>query len=476
MTHAAAGAGSASGALPIRLLVAEDEEHLGTILEHFLRGRGYVVTMCRDGESALRALRGGGFDVALVDIVMPGMDGLEVLRHLAAEPEPPQVIIITGNGTIDTAITAIRLGAYDYIAKPYRMAEIDVVVRRAWEKRELIRSTAMLQGRVAPLPARVETVVPAMQAAVLAVEGAADGVAVVVLRGEPGAGKSHLARLLHARSPSRAPAALVEVTAAACARSGQPAGALLFGAMGGAAPAAPGAAPPSGGAPATPGALSIAERGTVVVDAWVLEAEARRALEAALARGAAPHVADAAPPLHARIVVCERPGMPRLAVPPGSVAVDVPPLRDRAADVPALALALLGETGERAVDGAAAGAVDRVVDGDGLAALAAYAWPGNVRELRAVLVRGAALAGGGMLRGADLRLALASGAPHGAPGGALAELERAQIEAMLLRCNWHQGRAAAALGISTKTLYRKMRAYGFARPRTRGRRTPGAPG
>src|SRR5690606_20097037 len=95
------------------------------------------------------------FDVALLDIVMPGLDGLEVLRLVRDEPSPPEVIIITGNATVETAIGAMRLGAYDYLAKPYRMAEIDVLVRRAWERRELARENARLEKRLAsvdPLP------------------------------------------------------------------------------------------------------------------------------------------------------------------------------------------------------------------------------------------------------------------------------------------------------------------------------------
>src|SRR5687768_6429484 len=119
----------------IKVLIAEDEEHLGNILQHFLTGRGYQVTTTRDGRSALQAIRAEAYDVALLDIIMPEMDGLEVLRHVREEPSPPEVIIITGNGTIETAITAMKLGAYDYLSKPYRMAEIDVLVRRAWEKR-----------------------------------------------------------------------------------------------------------------------------------------------------------------------------------------------------------------------------------------------------------------------------------------------------------------------------------------------------
>ena len=97
----------------IRILVAEDEENLAQILCTFLRGRGHYVVCVGDGKAALQAVRDEAFDVALVDIVMPEMDGLETLKYLRAEPDPPQVIIITGNGTVETAINAMKLGAYD---------------------------------------------------------------------------------------------------------------------------------------------------------------------------------------------------------------------------------------------------------------------------------------------------------------------------------------------------------------------------
>ncbi|HEY7860433.1 MAG TPA: response regulator, partial [Gemmatimonadaceae bacterium] len=106
----------------IKVLIAEDEAHLGSILQKFLEGRGYQVVVHSDGRSALDALRAEAFDVALLDIVMPEMDGLEVLRQIREELSPPEVIIITGNGTIETAISAMKLGAYDYLSKPYRMA------------------------------------------------------------------------------------------------------------------------------------------------------------------------------------------------------------------------------------------------------------------------------------------------------------------------------------------------------------------
>jgi len=136
-----------SGA-PVHILLAEDEEHLGAILESFLQGRGHRVHRVADGAAALAALRTTDFDVALLDVMMPELDGLDVLRGLAALADPPEAIVMTGNGTADVALAALQLGAYDYLPKPYRMAEVDLLVRRAAEKRCLRREVAELRARL----------------------------------------------------------------------------------------------------------------------------------------------------------------------------------------------------------------------------------------------------------------------------------------------------------------------------------------
>jgi DNA-binding response OmpR family regulator len=136
-----------------RVLVAEDEEHLGILVVQFLRGRGLDVTLERDGTAAAARLAAEPFDVAVVDVQMPGLDGLAVLARALALPRPPEVIVATGNGAAEAAVAALRGGAYDAVAKPYRMAEVELRVRRAAAARRLRDEVEALRAEVARLRA-----------------------------------------------------------------------------------------------------------------------------------------------------------------------------------------------------------------------------------------------------------------------------------------------------------------------------------
>jgi DNA-binding NtrC family response regulator len=135
----------------LRVLVAEDEEHLGVLVAQFLRGRGLDVALERDGVAAVARLTAEPFDVAVVDVQMPGLDGLAVLERARQLPRAPEVIVATGNGAVEAVMAALRGGAYDAVAKPYRMAEVELLVRRAAEKRRLLDEVEALRAEVARL-------------------------------------------------------------------------------------------------------------------------------------------------------------------------------------------------------------------------------------------------------------------------------------------------------------------------------------
>ena len=446
----------------IKVLIAEDEEHLGTILEQFLVGRGYQVTVTRDGKAALAALRSEAYDVALLDIVMPELDGLEVLRSIREEPSHPEVIIITGNGTIETAITAIRLGAYDYLSKPYRMAEIDVLVRRAWERRQLTRENALLHKRLSRVDGvpEIMTQYAPMEAVLQLVGRVAKSDSPVLISGESGTGKELIARALH-RLSERQAGPLVDINCEAIAD-----GLIeteLFGYEKGAF---------VGAETRKLGLFELAGGGTLFMDEiGGLEPKTQGKLLRALEQGSFFRVGGTQKvEVNARIVTATNKDLSS-AVADGrfrsdlfyrvnTISIVLPPLRERAVDIPLLANGFLAHFG---------GLHPPRLSDEAMRALQQYRWPGNVRELRNVIERAVLLANGGVIQPRDLPLTDAhvstKASTNGAEDVSLAELERRHIEGVLSRTNWHQGRAASVLGISSKTLYRKIREYGFHRPR-----------
>jgi DNA-binding NtrC family response regulator len=444
----------------IKVLLAEDEVQLGQILSNFLAGRGYAVRGVTDGRAALDALRAEAYDVALLDIVMPELDGLEVLKQVRTDADPPEIIIITGNGTIETAISAMKLGAYDYLAKPYRMAEIDVLVRRAWEKRRLARENVLLQSRLERTAnaGDIETQYAPLQAVLEMVARVAPSDSPVLVVGESGTGKELVAQMVHRLSGRSGP--FVDVSCAALSE-----GLLeseLFGHERGAFP---------GADERKLGLMELAAGGSLFLDeiselSPKLQGKLLRALDqlSFYRVGGTQKVevdVRVVAATNRDLAACVAEGTFRddLFYRVNTIAVELPPLRDRAVDIPLLAHHFLAQFGGAAPPTLAPDAVDL---------LSRYPWPGNVRELRNVIERAVLLARGPQIHAADVPLHFppAGGRePHAAvPAISLAELERRHIEAVLHETSWHQGKAASALGISSKTLYRKIREYGFRRP------------
>lgn len=446
----------------VRVLIAEDDDMVAGMLQQYLEGRGHRVERCANGRDALRTIRDFAFDVALLDIEMPEMDGLEVLRQAREDPFPPECIIITGHSTIDTAVSAMRFGAYDYLAKPYRLEEIDILVRRAAEKRRMSFDNARMRRRLFRLeaPQAPQSEALSMQAALQAAERAAQSLGSVLVVGEPGTGKSTISRYLHHVSPrsdgphvavncdlldpKRLPAALFSTTFERTE-------------------------PVEGDAVRTVGALEEAAGGTIVFcDVEWLDDATQAVLAESLASGYYRRAGGRARlAVEARAIATTITAMGEQHEIRGDLLqqlsgeiIALPPLRAREADILPIARRYVKESAPRA---------PHELTDEAAAALLAYHWPGNLKELRAVMSRAVTVAPAGIIDVHHLFLPMhADAIVASAEDDSLDAMERRHIQAVLTRVGGHQGRAAERLGISSKTLYRKIREYGVARDESHG--------
>jgi two-component system response regulator HydG len=437
-------------------LVAEDDPEMLALLQQHLADEGYLVVTTNQGTEALHRLRTESFDVILTDLKMPGVDGMEILRAARGAQGDARVILITAFGSIETAIQAIREGAYDYVTKPFRLDEISLLVRKALEDRHLRQENRRLREAVADRYQlhNLLGASPAMQAVFALIRQAAPGDASILITGESGTGKELVARALHHDSP-RAERPFVPVNCAAV-----PAGLLeseLFGHVRGAF---------TGAVATRRGLIREAEGGTLFLDeigdmAPELQAKLLRAIED---RAVRPVGRDETVPVDLRLIAATNKDLVvriqegvfredlyyRLAV----IPIHLPPLRERREDIPLLAEHFL----RRAVT--TSGKPIHGFTPVAMAALLRHPWPGNVRELENVVERAVTLTAGDQVVPEALLLD-ASLAP--APGALLAqaasrptiETLTAEYVALVLReVGGDKAKAAEILGISKRTLYR----------------------
>ncbi|GIW72582.1 MAG: acetoacetate metabolism regulatory protein AtoC [Planctomycetota bacterium] len=456
---------------PLRVLLAEDEPNLRRLLAHELAAVGMSVEAAPRGDEALRLLCERPFDVVVLDLKMPGLHGMEVLREARRAGAGAEVIVLTGHGTIESVVEAMKLGAFDYLTKPCRLDELELLVRRAGARRRArAASLPAPPGSAAPVPpapgplragaAGGELLVlsEGMRRAVQIIDRAAPTDAPVLLEGESGTGKELLARRLHARS-QRASGPLVVINCGAL----QPALLLseLFGHEKGAF---------TGAERRKRGLLELADGGTAFLDEigeLPLEGQVRllRFLQFGELRRLG---SEQTVQVRVRVVAATHRNL-REEMQQGrfredlfyrlhTIHVRVPPLRERPEEIPALL--------ERFLERSPAGR-GRSFEPEAVALLMRYPWPGNVRELENIVERLAILCEGTVItRQAvldhfeGLRL-LGTLEPPPEPGGLLRQMERREIIAALQRHRGNKVKAAAELGIALKTLYNKIKAYGI---------------
>ena len=451
------------------LLVADDDPVARDLLVEVLTREGYRVRAAGGGEDCLRLARAEPCDLALVDLRMPGVDGLSVLKGLVTLQPAPTVVILTAFATMETAIDAIRAGAYDYLSKPFRIDEIKMTVRRALEARRLVDDNRQyrhalherygvdkLVGQSAEMVAIYRLV-----ARVAALD------TTILIQGETGTGKEMVARAIHDASP-RADRPLVVVD---CAALPEPLfESELFGHERGAF---------TGAILSRRGLLETADGSTCFLDeigelSTSLQAKLLRVLqERRFERVGGTTTLEA----DVRLITATNRDLERaitearfredlyyrLAV----FRIHLPPLRERGDDVLVLAdhfVRQLGANMGKLAPGLSREARDLLV---------AHAWPGNIRELQNAIERALILAEGGLISAGHLGIvprpfrdaaSPATPSPDSEPRTevrALAELEKQTIVEALRRSNGNKSRAAAALGLSRTQLLRRVRRFGL---------------
>jgi len=447
-----------------RILVVDDEVNARSALAELLRDQGFDVETAADAFKALGKFESFAPQVVVTDLKMPGMDGVELVKKLRAEAEPPAVVVMTAFGAVETAVDAMRAGAADYLTKPLNLPELLVVLDRVLETEQLRRETRQLRAQVRArvAPSNMIGVAPPMQRVFEVIDQVGPSKATVLITGESGTGKELVANAIHQRSP-RANGPFIKLHCAALAESLLES--ELFGHEKGSF---------TGAMNRKDGRFSLADGGTLFLDEI---GEISPSIQVKLLRFLQEHEFERVGgtqtiKVDVRIIAATNRNL-REEVAKGRfredlyyrlnvVALEMPPLRDRRGDIPALAEFFLGKlttANEKHIDGFTQQTLDL---------LCAYDWPGNVRELENALERAVVLAVPGSKiepRYLPPTIRPVATFPPGMPvipGASMPELERYAIIETMKAVGGATSKAAEILQISARTIQYRLHEYNQA--------------
>lgn len=456
-----------------KLLVVDDEKNLRLVVQKEMTRQGHQVACAEDGEAAWALLDEDDFDVVLCDINMPRLDGIGLLRRTRERDQnPPEVIMLTGQATVESAIEAMKLGAYDYLTKPYRIGELSALVTAAAEKQQLKVDNQRLRAQIERGNRSIPEIVAEsrqMKEALRLVQRVAPSDTSVMITGESGVGKELIAQAIH-RLSSRSDKPFIDLNCAALQDTLLES--ELFGHEAGAF---------SGARVRKLGLFEIADGGTLFLDEvmempMALQSKLLRALETQSffrVGGIKKVQVDvrliAATNREKEQALAEGIFRADLMYRINSFEITIPPLRERREDIEPLARHLLHKL---------AGANAPEMSPAAIEALTAFDWSGNVRQLRNCLERAVLLCDNELITPRELppeiayrteisSLSVSYGAQRPETVGTfqnasptnLRDVERQQIIGALEKTGWHRGKTAELLGISPSTLYRRLREY-----------------
>ncbi|PYV84997.1 MAG: sigma-54-dependent Fis family transcriptional regulator [Acidobacteria bacterium] len=462
-SFAIAGPSLAEVRCPLNILIVDDERSVREACREVAASLGYHTTAIESAEQALRVTESQTIDLVLVDLMLHGTSGLELLRKLKGRRPETEVVMMTGHGTIESAVEAMKCGAYDYLIKPFTLEQLKLLLDRISAHMRLKTENRILREKIKSKQGFGQIIgrAPEMDKLYRIVAKAAHSAHPVLILGESGTGKEMVARAIHHSGPFRdKPFIPVDCGSLVPTLIESE----LFGYVKGAF---------TGAMQAKEGLLAIADGGTVFLDEVGelpvdLQAKLLRALQEKEIR---PVGSTKLVPINVRILAATNRNLEQ-SVSQGSFRRDlffrlnvlslrIPPLRERRQDIPLLGTAFLERLSHTS------GRTFELTD-DAMKALLAHDWPGNVRELENCLERCCALTSGSVINVVDLPSSI-TGAPAQLTNAAtesrivpMLEVEKQTIMAAITRLNGDKLMAAKLLGIGKTTLYRKLKEYGAA--------------
>jgi len=438
----------------MHILVVDDEESQRTLLAGFLRKKGHTVSMAESGTAAIELNRTSGFDLVIMDLKMPDRDGIETMIQMKDVDPEAFFILLTGYGTVDSAVRAMKMGAYDYLGKPVNLDELDLLIERIRETRETRQELNTLQQAIDERFAPDSFIAgsPKMKEILALIPRIARSDAAVLVLGQSGTGKEMVARLIHQAGPRR-DHKFVAISCAALPETLLES--ELFGYERGAF---------TGADKRKIGKFEIAHNGTLFLDEigdipLSTQVKLLRVLQEFTFERLGSNIPIKA---NVRLISATNQDLKQKIVAGqfredlyyrlNVIGLELPPLRERREDIKPLVdlfLRKISQQGSKKLTGVSRGALNRLIR---------YSWPGNIRELENVLERASVLTLSEVIEERDLPL-VGGLATAGAGTDALADIEKEHIQKVLEETGWNISQAAQRLGIHRNTLRLKIRAY-----------------
>jgi DNA-binding NtrC family response regulator len=442
----------------IRVLVVDDEEPLRRLLKKELSRKGFSVEVAPDGRQALDLLKNSVYDVILLDIMMPGVNGISVMRKLKEDSSAPAIIVLTGKATVETAVEAMKNGAYDYLTKPYKLDELIIIIHRAYEFSRLRIKNQLLEQELIRKETPFEFICKSRQLSEILslIKKIAPTDSPVFIQGESGTGKELIANTIwHYSKRNRVP--LVALNCATLSENLIES--EIFGHEKGAF---------TNAYQTKHGIVEVADKGTLFLDEIAemplgLQAKLLRFLDSGEFRRVG---GNKILNVDVRVIAATNKNLTdlikaghfredlyyRLNV----INITLPPLRERKEDIPELSRFFLKKYGHK-LSKSASDFAPEVLD-----LFSSYDWPGNVRELENIIERAVILSDSEQIAKEDVSIPAVRAGRETPAASSLEEMEKEHIQKVLHEAEGNQSRTSQLLGIDRKTLYLKLKKYGIS--------------